>query len=277
VVAGAESCLRARVYEPDGLTLPGPVLVYFHGGGFVLGSIDSHDVVCRYLAEQAAVRIVSVDYRLAPEHPFPAAVDDALAAFRHIVDNAAAFGGTPDLIAVGGDSAGANLAAAIVHETARQGSTPPLLSLLLYPATDISGEHDSHLLFGEGFLLDQETLIWYRDQYLPDEQYHDDPRVALLQGTQLTGLAPTWVFTAGFDPFRDEGRAYAARLRSSGSAAYHHTYQGLLHGFANFIGVDREARAAMHDIADTLADALDVAERARAVDRPSTTREAMTA
>jgi acetyl esterase len=258
-VTGGSGPLRARIYQPAELVGSGPVLLYFHGGGFVLGSIQSHDAVCRYLAEQARVRVVSVDYRLAPEHPFPAAVEDAMAAFSYLVDHADEFDTRPDLIAVGGDSAGANLAAAVAHTAVREGTIPPLLSMLLYPATDVSGNYPSHLLFGEGFLLDQETLVWYRDQYLPDEKHHSDPRVALLRERHLSGLPPTWVFTAGFDPFRDEGRAYAARVRAAGSVAHHHTYQGLLHGFANFVGADREARAAMRDITATLKHALNLA------------------
>jgi acetyl esterase len=255
-VRGGDGPLHARVYESATLPAVGPVLLYFHGGGFVLGSIESHDSVCRYLAEQAGVRVVSVDYRLTPEHPFPAAVEDATAAFADIAEHADQFGTAAGLIAVGGDSAGANLAAAVAHNAIRTGNTPPLLSLLLYPPTDITGDHVSHQLFGEGFLLDQETLLWYRDQYLPDVEHHVDPRVSLLRETQLSGLGPTWVFTAGFDPFRDEGRAYAAHLQRAGSVAHHRTYSGLLHGFANFVGPDREARTAMHEIAETLRDAL---------------------
>jgi acetyl esterase len=255
-IPGGDGPIRARIYEPTNSPETGPLLLYYHGGGFVLGSIESHDSVCRYFAEQSHVRVVSVDYRLAPEHPFPAAIDDAIAAFNHVVKHARHFRSTPGQVAVAGDSAGANLAAAVAHDAVRNGSTPPLLSLLLYPATDVTGNHTSHQLFGEGFLLDQETLLWYRDQYLPDEQHHTDPRVALLDDTQLPGLPPTWVFTAGFDPFRDEGRTYARQLRSAGTIAHHRNYHGLLHGFANFVGADREARAAMLDIANTLKDAL---------------------
>jgi acetyl esterase len=252
VIPGAAGLLRIRCYEPAGLSGPGPLLVFYHGGGFVLGSIDSHDRLCRFLAEEADVRVVSVAYRLAPEHPFPAAVDDALAAFRYLVEHAERFGAEPRCVAVGGDSAGGNLAAVVAHETVACGGPAPVFSLLLYPSTEVAVPHRSHDLFGKGFLLDNDMLVWFRDLYLPEQRDHIDPRVSVLRQTNLTGLPPTFVATAGFDPLRDEGDAYAQRLRDAGVQVLHRRFPALRHGFANTMGIDNEARAAMHQVASAL-------------------------
>jgi acetyl esterase len=187
--------------------------VFFHGGGFVLGSIETHDGACRCLADEAGVRVLSAEYRLAPEHPFPAAADDAIAAFNYVAAHALEIGVQPGRIAVGGDSSGGNLAAVVAHAAARGDGPRPAFSLLLYPATDALGKHRSYQLFGRGFRLDDEERDWYRGQYLTTEDLVADPRVSVLHDTQLTGLPPTYVATSGFDPLRDE-----ARPTSSGSA-----------------------------------------------------------
>ncbi|WP_307867797.1 alpha/beta hydrolase [Umezawaea beigongshangensis] len=251
-VSGAAGPLRARCYEPQDAPERGPALVFFHGGGFVVGSVDSVDGVCRYLAEEAGVRVISVDYRLAPEHPYPAAADDAEAAFRHVVDNAADFGTTPDAVAVGGDSAGATLAAVVAHAGARTGRALPAFSLLLYPATEAAGTHRSRGLFRRGYFIDQEVLDWYRVQYVSDEALYDDPRVSVLRETALDGLPPTHVVTAAFDPLRDEGEAYAELLRGAGVPVTHVRHGELLHGFASFLAVDPHARRAVRRAAHVL-------------------------
>jgi len=255
---------RARLYERHGLAPRGPLLVYYHGGGFVFGSLDSHDAICRFLADNAHIRVLSVEYRLAPEHPFPAAVDDALASFRYVVRHARRFNTESGLVAVGGDSAGAGLAAVVAHLSTLMGSIRPALSVLLYPAVDVGGAQRSHSLFGSGYLLDRDTLDWYRDQYLPAEAGRTDVRLTVLQQLPRSGFPQTLVFTAGFDPLRDEGASYARRLRQAGALRCHRTFSGLLHGFANLVGSDPAARRAMMAVAEELRAAMSglIADRA---------------
>ncbi|MFD8500027.1 alpha/beta hydrolase [Amycolatopsis sp. NPDC059657] len=241
-----------RLYQPYGHAEPGPALVFFHGGGFVLGSIDTHDGACRYLASEAGVRVISVDYRLAPENRFPAAVEDALAAFEHVSANYADFGADPRRIAVGGDSCGGNLAAVVAHAGARGDIPCPAFSLLLNPATDAFGTHASQELFGLGFRLDTEERDWYRDSYLVDIALCRDPRASVLYDEQLEGLPPTYVATSGFDPLRDEGEAYARRLAEAGVPVVLRRHEGLLHGFASRAGVDPDARVALQHAAGVL-------------------------
>jgi acetyl esterase len=226
--------------------------VFFHGGGFVLGSIETHDGACRCLADEAGVRVLSAEYRLAPEHPFPAAADDAIAAFNCVAAHALEIGVQPGRIAVGGDSSGGNLAAVVAHAAARGDGLRPAFSLLLYLATDALGKHRSYQLFGRGFRLDDEERDWYRGQYLTTEDLVADPRVSVLHDTQLTGLPPTYVATSGFDPLRDEAEAYVLRLRDAGVPVIHRRHEGMLHGFATRIGVDPDARAALQHAAGVL-------------------------
>ncbi|MER6760966.1 MULTISPECIES: alpha/beta hydrolase [Amycolatopsis] len=252
VLPGAAGPLRARTYRPRGLGRAGAALLYFHGGGFVLGSLDTHDGICRFLAEHSGIRVIAAEYRLAPENPFPAAVDDASALYRHLVEHAADHDILPGTIAVGGDSAGGNLAAVVAHDAVRQRITPPAFSLLLYPTTDAVGDHRSHELFGTGFLTNRETLAWYRDQYLPDPAYYRDPRVSVLRETAFAGLPPTYIATAGFDPFRDEGIEYARLLERAGVPVIHKSHSSLLHGYGNLVGADVQARYAMREAASAL-------------------------
>lgn len=249
---GAGGSVSLRLYEPHRVAAPGPALVFFHGGGFVLGSIDTHEGACRYLAAEADVRVISVEYRLAPENKFPAAVEDALAAFEHVSTNAADFGADPRRIAVGGDSSGGNLAAVVAHAGARGDIPRPAFSLLLNPATDAFGTHPSHELFGLGFRLDADERDWYRDSYLIDIALCSDPRASVLYDEQLEGLPPTYVATSGFDPLRDEGEAYARRLSEAGIPVVLRRHEGLLHGFASRAGVDPDARIALQHAAGVL-------------------------
>lgn len=243
---------RLRLYEPAGVHSPSPALVFFHGGGFVLGSIETHEGACRYLAGEAGMRVVSVEYRLAPENPFPAAVEDAIAAFTHVHANADRYGIDPDRIAVGGDSSGGNLAAVVSHAGARGEGARPAFSLLLNPATDAFGEHPSHELFGLGFRLDTEERDWYRDRYLSDRTLCRDPRASVLYDEDLAGLPPTYVATSGFDPLRDEGEAYARKLAEAGVPVIQRRHPGQLHGFASRVGVDPSAREALLHAAGVL-------------------------
>ena len=251
-VPGPAGTIPARLYEPVAGGGARPLLVYFHGGGWVIGDLDTHDSVCRFLAAAAGVPVLSVDYRLAPEHPFPAAAEDAAAGFRWAAEHAAELGADPARIAVGGDSAGGNLAA-VTSLLARDGGGPqPAMQLLFYPATDAVGEQRSRQLFAEGFLLTRADMEWFEAHYLPSGVAHDDPRVSVLGVGDLAGLPPAYVITAGFDPLRDEGEAYAERMRAAGVRVAHWRHRGLIHGFANLTAVSRSARAAMFEAAGAL-------------------------
>ncbi|SFW89314.1 alpha/beta hydrolase [Amycolatopsis australiensis] len=255
--------LPLRRYEPAGVPAPGPGLVYFHGGGFVLGSLDTHEGACRLLAEEAGVRVVSIGYRLAPEHPFPAAASDAVAAFAYVSSHAAEFGIDPARLAVGGDSSGGNLAAVVAHAGARGEVPRPAFGLLLTPATDALGESESHRQFGTGFRLDRDEWAWYRAQYLRDPAEYTDPRASVLYDDALDSLPPTYVATCGFDLLRDEGEAYARKLADAGVPVVHRRHEGQLHGFANRVGVDPDAHAAMLHAAGVLRAGLALTGRGR--------------
>lgn len=211
----------------------------------MLGGIETHEGACRLLAQEAGVRVVSVGYRLAPEHPFPAAAEDAVAAFRHVHSHAADFGADPARLAVGGDSSGANLAAVVAHAGARGEVPRPAFSMLLTPATDAMGESASHRQFGTGFRLDRDEWAWYRDQYIRDPADYTDPRASVMYDETLEGLPPTYVATCEFDLLRDEGEAYAQRLADAGVPVVRRRHDGQLHGFTNRVGIDPDSYAAL--------------------------------
>ncbi len=242
---GRRGPIAVRIYRPGAPGLP--VLVYYHGGGWVLGSIASHDGLCGQLAADARCVVVSVDYRMAPEHVFPAAVDDALDAFRWAREQAREIGGDPARVAVGGDSAGGNLAAVVSQQCAQLGELGPFLQLLIYPATDLSRESPSYASYGEGFYLTRVRIGWFKDLYLPADQ-RSDPRASPLLHQEFAGLPPAHVVTAGFDPLRDEGRAYAEALEAAGVAVAYENYEGLIHGFASMTARVPAARAAYEDM-----------------------------
>ena len=244
---GPAGALRARLYVPPGATSPGPLIVYFHGGGWVIGSLDGYDATARFLAANAAATVLSVDYRLAPEHPFPAAFDDALAGFRWAAAEAAKLGADPARIAVAGDSAGGNLAAA-VSLYSRGDERRPAMQALLYPVTDVVGGHRSRDLFAAGFFLTKGDMDVFERHYLRAEPDRADPRVSVLRAEDLAGLPPAYVATCGFDPLRDEGEAYAARMRAAGNRVALRRHPGLTHGFANASAVCRSARRAMDEV-----------------------------
>jgi acetyl esterase len=242
----------ARLYVPTEAASPGPLLVFFHGGGWVYGDLGSHDPPCRFLAERSGVRVLSVDYRLAPEHPFPAAYDDAVAAYRWVVENAASIGADVTQLGVGGDSAGGNLAAVTAVAAAKDG-LPLALQLLVYPVTDTTRATRSRELFETGFYLNGEFLDRTLDAYAPDAADRSDPRVSPLLGEVPPGLAPAYVATAGFDPLRDEGEAYAGALADAGGEVELRRFTDQIHGFLNVVGAGRSARAASAEIAAALA------------------------
>ncbi|MEO9324186.1 alpha/beta hydrolase [Nocardioides sp. C4-1] len=247
--------VAGRLYTPSAaLTGAGatPLLVFFHGGGFIYGGLDSHDATCRVLAEQAGVKVLAVDYRLAPEAPFPAAYDDSLAAFRWALAHADELGADPTRVAVGGDSAGGNLAAAVAVAAAREGR-PLAFQLLVYPATDNADRATrSYELFREGFFLTTRFMELATESYTPDAASRLDPRVSPLRGDVPDGLAPAYVATAGFDPLRDEGEAYARRLADAGVGVELKRFPDLIHGFFNIIVAGRRSRAAVDEIAAAL-------------------------
>ncbi|MFM2067044.1 MAG: hypothetical protein RLZZ584_1953 [Pseudomonadota bacterium] len=266
---GPHGAIALRLYRPLGSAAAEllPVLVYFHGGGWVIGDLDTHDTLCRELANASGCAVVAVDYRLAPEHRFPAAVDDALAATRWVARQAATLQLDASRLAVGGDSAGGNLAAVVcqlARDATRSGSAPALpiaLQLLIYPATDMRRGAPSHTSNGQGYLLTRETMDYFCGHYIPPGPAGagqlDDPRASPLLHLDLAGLPPALVLTAGFDPLRDEGLLYADRLSAAGVRCTHVCYERQIHGFITMGRVLDEARSAVDLCAATLARELD--------------------
>jgi len=251
-IPGPAGPIKARLYAPEAAGGPAPLLVYFHGGGWVVGNLDTHDDPCRFLASQAGARILAVDYRLAPEHPFPAAAEDALAAFEWAMAKPELLGADPGRIGVGGDSAGANLAAATCLMARDAEAALPAMQLLIYPVTETAGTAFSRRTFGEGFLLTRGDMGWFEGHYLPLGVDREDPRVALLNAADLSGLPPAYIATAGFDPLRDEGEAFALRLREAGVQVALRRHPGLVHTFLNLTAICPTAREAVLEAAGAL-------------------------
>ena len=235
-IPGPGGDIPTRLYRPRDLEGPLPVLVYFHGGGFVIGDRDTHDIPCRQLSLGAACLVISVDYRLAPEHPFPAAVDDAWAATRWVVDRATELGGDPARVAVGGDSSGGNLAAIVCHLAKRPGGPQLAYQLLIYPGTDLTGSMPSHATLGDGYRLTTRLIDWFIDHYLPQGGDRRQLTASPLFADDFTDLPSALVLTAGYDPLKDEGRAYADRLRGAGVDVDLVEYEGMIHGFITMGG-----------------------------------------
>jgi acetyl esterase len=228
--AGPRGPVRVRVYTPPG-TGPFPLIVYLHGGGFVICSLDTHDTVARNLAAEAGAVVVSVDYRMAPEHRFPAPLDDVVAAIRWVASNAAQIDGDPSRIVVAGDSAGGNLAAAAAIRIRDEGGPALIGQLLIYPVTDHSrAGHPSYREYADGFGLTAADMDWFFDQYVADPADLTHPHVSPLRAADLSGLPPAYIMTAEYDVLRDEAEAYAARLASSGVAVEMIRHNGLNHG-----------------------------------------------
>jgi acetyl esterase len=250
---GPNGALPVRIYQPSpNARSDSPALVYFHGGGWVIGSVETHDRLCRFLAHEVPCTVVSVDYRLAPEHRFPAAVDDAQFAYRWVLEQSRSLGIRPDRVAVAGDSAGGNLAAVVCRQAATSGEPQPCFQLLIYPATDLAFRSRSHEVYAEGFFLTHSAMRWFRDHYLPGEAAIDDPRASPLRAATVRGLAPAFIMTAGFDPLRDEGRAYAEKLVAEGVPVRYRCYEPLIHGFASMCGATPMALAAVREGIDAL-------------------------
>ena len=252
-IPGPAGMIPARFYEPAGTGLEGrPLIVYFHGGGWTIGDLDTCDSVCRFLALNTPAAVLSVGYRLAPEHPFPAAVEDALAAYRWAAVDNARLGADPARIALAGDSAGGNLAASVSLLARDEGIPSPAMQALIYPVTDAVGGQRSRDEFAKGFLLTRADMDWFERHYLPLETDRSDPRVSVLRAGDLSGLPPAYVATAGFDPLRDEGEAYATRMREAGVPVALRRHPGLIHGFANMTAISHTAKAAMLELSGAL-------------------------
>lgn len=245
----------ARLYTPTRAPASGPLLVFLHGGGFMHGDLESHDAPCRFLAERSGVRVLAVDYRLGPEHRFPAAYDDAVAAYGWAVEHAGELGTEPELIGVGGDSAGGNLAAGVAIEAARRG-WPCRVQLLVYPAVDGRRATRSAELFATGFYLTRAYMDLANEYYTTSDADLDDPRYSPAYAELPPGLAAALVFTAGFDPLRDEGEAYAARLADAGVEVQLTRFPDQIHGYFNIVGVGRSSVAANARTAEALRSAM---------------------
>jgi acetyl esterase len=237
---------RARHYAPPEDAGPRPLLLFWHGGGFVVGDLDTHDAPCRMLCRHAGVHVLSVEYRLAPEHAFPAYLDDAHAAYAWAREHGRELG-ADGRVAVGGDSAGGNLAAVVAQE-ARDVDA----QLLIYPSVDTSRRYRSHELFGDGFFLTDTLMEWYAGHFLGPDGDPSDPRRSPLLAKDLSGVAPAVVVTAGFDPLRDEGEAYAAALAAAGVTVLARRFTGLFHTFINCVGISPASRAAMAEVGGML-------------------------
>ena len=249
-IPGPAGPIGARVYDPAGPSAsPRPVVAYFHGGGWVQGDLETHHGLCARLASRAGALIVAIDYRLAPEHKFPAAVDDCFAAYRWLRSHAGELGGDAARVGLAGDSAGGNLSAVVSQLSARAGDAVPACQVLIYPALDCGLDTSSHV-------IPRDRILWYMTQYLRDEADRRDPRAAPLLSSDLAGQPATLIITAGFDPLRDEGLAYAERLRNAGVDVTYREYPGQIHAFVSLTKAIPQGLACTWEIGDYLRERL---------------------
>jgi acetyl esterase/lipase len=253
-VPGGGGLIDARVYRPAILALDAPLLIFAHQGGGVIGDLDTTENFCALFAATAGWPVVSIDYRLAPEHRFPAALEDMLAACRWGREAAAGFGAAPGRIAVGGDSIGGHLAASACQALRRAGEPQPALQLLIYPALDAAGEQPSMALYGQSWPLTAADMAWFMGHYLGPEDSPENPLLSPLREPDLAGLAPAVIAGAGFDPLVDQGEAYARALIAAGGRAVYRCYDSLAHAFTAFIDIVPAARAACRQIAELARD-----------------------
>jgi acetyl esterase len=255
-IPGPGGEIPVRVYRPDGAE-PKPVIVYYHGGGWVIGGLSTHDGGCRAFANAVDAVVISVDYRLAPEHPFPAPVEDALAALAWVSEHADELGGDPARIAVAGDSAGGNLAAVVAQIARDTGGPAVCFQLLIYPVTDYEFDSISMNDNAEGYLLSRAAMQWFYSHYLTDPAEGANPLVSPVRASDLSGLPPAYVITAEFDPLRDQGVAYAIAMRSAGTPVAGRTYEGMFHGFLSMIEWVEAGKVAFDDAVAALRDAFE--------------------
>jgi len=255
LIPGPAGDIPVRIYRPQAEGNH-PVVVFFHGGGFVIGGIDTHDPLCQQLSSRVPAVVVSVDYRLAPEHPFPAAAEDCWAATQWVAANASDLGADPARLAVAGDSAGGNLAAVVAIRARDAGGPAVAFQLLIYPTTDATGSHPSIQENGQGYFLTAETMAWFQGHYLgPDgDRHHPDASPLFIE--DLSGLAPAFIVTAEYDPLRDEGEAYGRRLEEAGVPTKVRRYDGMIHAFFQLDAIIPAAVPAISDAVDALRQAL---------------------
>ncbi len=258
-IPGPAGPISVRVYRPDREGAL-PALAYFHGGGWVVGDLDTHDVPCRALANRSGCAVVSVDYRLAPDHPFPAAVEDAWAATTWLACNGGELGADPSRLAVGGDSAGGNLAAAVAIRAREAGGPQIGFQLLVYPVTDFEFESQSYVENADGYYLTRDSMLWYWGHYLASESDGASVDASPLRAADLGGLPPALIITAEFDPLRDQGEAFGRRLEEAGVRARVSRYDGMVHGFWNLAGPISRARIAHQEAAAAVAAELGAAD-----------------
>ncbi len=256
-IPGPAGDIPVRIYTPVAGGGTGPALVYYHGGGWVIGDLDTHDALCRTLANEAGCKVIAVHYRLAPEHPFPAAFDDAYAAVKWVEANSSEVGIDPNRVAVAGDSAGGNLAAAVCLRAKAEKGPQLAFQLLIYPVTDAPRGTQSYKDFVEGYFLEAEGMDWFWNHYVLSAGADPaDPFAAPLRAPTHAGLPPAYVVTAGFDVLRDEGKAYAEALKKAGVEVEYVNYEGMIHGFFNLQGALDVARDAVKAAAKALKEAL---------------------
>ena len=247
-IPGPAGPIPARVYAPS-TGRPLPCVAFFHGGGWVQGDLETHHGVCARLAHHAGVMVVAIDYRLAPEHKFPAAVEDCVAAYRWLRAHGLEIGADPARVAVAGDSAGGNLSAVVSQQTA---PSVPACQALIYPAVDFSFETESHRDFENGHVIPRDRQLWYHEQYLRQDADRADLRASPLRATSLAGQPPTFIVTGGFDPLRDEAKAYADRLRAAGVEVVYREYTGQIHAFMMLTKAIPQGMAATLEVAEYL-------------------------
>jgi acetyl esterase len=259
IIPGPGGAIRARSYTPIATAGPLPTLIYFHGGGFVVGSLESHDGLCRLFTAEGGFKVIAVDYRLAPEHPWPAAVDDAWAATQWIEQNAASIGVDAGRIAVGGESAGGMLAAIVTQLAREKGGLRIAYQMLLFPNTQIGSETSSMKEFAVGYFLERRAIEYFVSLYLPPGTDRDSPKVSPLRARSFSGLPPAYVMLGGFDPLHDEGLAYAEKLRAAGVKVTLANYPDMVHGFIYLQTVLPQARDAVANAAKVVKTSLDAA------------------
>ena len=250
-IPGPAGEIPARVYAPSA-GAPLPAVVYFHGGGWVQGDLETHHGLCARLARHAGVLVVAVDYRLAPEHKFPAAVEDCMAAYRWMRSHGRDIGADSNRVAVAGDSAGGNLSAVVSQLAASTGIAVPACQVLIYPAVDFSFETASHRELENGHVIPRDRVLWYMEQYLATEADQSDLRASPLRAPSVAGQPPAMIVTAGFDPLRDEGHAYAQKLRQAGVDVVYREYPGQIHAFVSLTKAIPQGMACTLDIAEYL-------------------------